>query len=343
MADYKGIKGFKVQSRASDPTANEGQIWYNTTSNALKYDAVAAGAWASGGNLNTARQTLGGAGISQDSALAFGGSPNGSAVVGVTESYNGSAWTEVADLNTPRRYFVGLGTQTAAMACGGHSVIKECESWNGTSWTEVGDLTRSSTPPVSCTFASGFGSTTSAMFNGGAEGAPAPPPPSTLQICEQWNGTSWTEVADLVTAMTYAAGTGTSGTSGLSTAGATFTPGWGFNNKNQEWNATSWTELADINTARTSLGGAVQGSTTSALVFGGTEPPNNESDLTEKWNGTSWTEVADLANARHYVGGAGVANNALCFGGVPPTPASSYNVTEEWSGAPAVVKTVTVS
>ena len=39
MATYKGIKGVKVQSKASDPTASEaiGTVWYNTTSNALKY------------------------------------------------------------------------------------------------------------------------------------------------------------------------------------------------------------------------------------------------------------------------------------------------------------------
>jgi hypothetical protein len=39
MADYKEIKGFKVQSLASDPSATastEGQVWYNTTSNTLK-------------------------------------------------------------------------------------------------------------------------------------------------------------------------------------------------------------------------------------------------------------------------------------------------------------------
>ena len=37
MADYKGIKGFKVQSLASDPTGPEGQVWYNTATTALKY------------------------------------------------------------------------------------------------------------------------------------------------------------------------------------------------------------------------------------------------------------------------------------------------------------------
>ena len=37
MATYKGIKGVKVQSLASDPTLVEGQVWYNTTTYALKF------------------------------------------------------------------------------------------------------------------------------------------------------------------------------------------------------------------------------------------------------------------------------------------------------------------
>ena len=37
MADYKGIKGFKVQSLASDPSAPVGQVWYNSTSATLKF------------------------------------------------------------------------------------------------------------------------------------------------------------------------------------------------------------------------------------------------------------------------------------------------------------------
>ena len=36
MAEYKTIKGFKVQSLASDPSAPEGQVWYNTTSGTFK-------------------------------------------------------------------------------------------------------------------------------------------------------------------------------------------------------------------------------------------------------------------------------------------------------------------
>ena len=37
MAEYKEIKGFKVQSLASDPSGPVGQVWYNTTTNLLKF------------------------------------------------------------------------------------------------------------------------------------------------------------------------------------------------------------------------------------------------------------------------------------------------------------------
>ena len=38
MATYKEIKGWKVQSVASDPSnLIAGQVWYNTTTNLLKF------------------------------------------------------------------------------------------------------------------------------------------------------------------------------------------------------------------------------------------------------------------------------------------------------------------
>jgi hypothetical protein len=50
MAEYKGIKGFKVQYLSSDPSDPIiGQTWYNSTSKDLKYtSATTAGTWASG-------------------------------------------------------------------------------------------------------------------------------------------------------------------------------------------------------------------------------------------------------------------------------------------------------
>jgi hypothetical protein len=74
MADYKGIKGFKVQYLSADPSNPIiGQTWYNSTSKDLKYTIVTtAGAWATGNNMNTARKQLGGCGI-QTAAVVFGG------------------------------------------------------------------------------------------------------------------------------------------------------------------------------------------------------------------------------------------------------------------------------
>jgi hypothetical protein len=93
MATFKEIYGTNVEALASDP-ANpiEGQIWYNTTSQTLKGYALVAGSWATAAPLNTAREQLAGAGI-QTAALAFGGLTT--SFTGATESYNGTAWTEV--------------------------------------------------------------------------------------------------------------------------------------------------------------------------------------------------------------------------------------------------------
>jgi hypothetical protein len=119
MAEYKGIKGFKVQYLSADPSDPIiGQTWYNSTSKDLKYTgATAAGAWATGNNMNTARHALGGAGT-QTAALAFGGSVP--PVTGATEEYDGTSWaTRWNPLNTARRYLGSAGTQTAGLAFGG--------------------------------------------------------------------------------------------------------------------------------------------------------------------------------------------------------------------------------
>jgi hypothetical protein len=54
MADYKGIKGFKVQYLSADPSNPIiGQTWYNDTSKDLKYTGVTAtSSWATGNNMN---------------------------------------------------------------------------------------------------------------------------------------------------------------------------------------------------------------------------------------------------------------------------------------------------
>ena len=137
MATYKGIQGFTIQNLSADPSNPiEGQVWYNSTSNVWKVtEATTVGAWASGGNMNTARTSLAGAGT-QTAALGFGGViPPFTAA---TEEYDGSTWTSVTSLNTGRQGAGGVGIQTAALAYGGGNVtvqIADTELYDGSTWT----------------------------------------------------------------------------------------------------------------------------------------------------------------------------------------------------------------
>ena len=72
----------------------------------------------------------------------MGGTPPDVAVV---ESFDGSSWTEVGDLNTARAQLAGVGTETYAMAIGGRvppgsTVTGVVELYDGSSWTETTDL-----------------------------------------------------------------------------------------------------------------------------------------------------------------------------------------------------------
>jgi len=123
MTTYKEIKGKTVLNVSSDldNAEGEGQIWFNTSGNDFK-TIVGLGSWSTGGNLNTARRTPGGAGNgTQTAASIFGGtappSPN---YIANQEYYDGSSWTEVGDLNSARyEPKCGAGTQTSSLMAGG--------------------------------------------------------------------------------------------------------------------------------------------------------------------------------------------------------------------------------
>ena len=98
MATYKEIHGIKVQYRDSDATEVEGDVWYNSSTGLLKMYA-SVGSWASGGNLNLGRYQAGGAGTATAGVVAGGDKGGSPSFTAVCETYDGSSWTEVGDLN----------------------------------------------------------------------------------------------------------------------------------------------------------------------------------------------------------------------------------------------------
>ena len=297
----------------------EGQLWFNYTSSALKgYGTAAgipAGTWSAGGSLNTGREAGGGAGT-QTAALVISGT-SGAEV----ESYDGSSFTEITDINTSRRNSGSAGTQTAALYFAGETPsptdVGNTESWNGSSWTEVNDVNtarQSATRGI-------IGTQGSALLGGGH--------PQKTQV-ESWDGTSWTEVAELNTARGLMGGGGSSNSNVIQAGGYTTT-----NVAVAEtWDGSSWTEVNDLNTARRNSGGG--GSIPTAIVFGGYTTTNSAN--TESWNGTSWSEVNDLSIARNTTQAAGNSVAGLAAGG-----STGPNAVSEEFTASAVVSTVTTS
>ena len=126
--------GTGIKQVSSDPPSpSTGQIWFNTTTSVLKQYVLADGTWATGGNMNTARRRLPGAGI-QTAALVFGGIVTNAPAAGTanTESYDGSSWTEVNNLPTATANNGGAGTATTALTFGGRnpSVTNATYEWN---------------------------------------------------------------------------------------------------------------------------------------------------------------------------------------------------------------------
>ena len=306
MAKYSDIKGFTVQTLSSDTATS----------------AVAGGTWASGGAGNTGREGPGSNGT-QTSNLAYGGSPP---ATNKTESYNGTAFTEVADLNTTRYSLGGAGvSNTSAVGFGGYApggASAVTETWDGSSWTEVNDLNTGRYGIA------GAGIITSAIGIAGYT-------TTIVNNVETWNGSSWTETTDINTTRYVVGATGHDNEAVIIFGGAAPSKV----DNVEVWNGSSWTEVSEINSARNAPSGS--GTDSLALAYGGRTPSPGATTKTESWDGTSWTEINDLSTGRAAGGGSnnGTSSAALfSFGN--REPGLSPAATEEFT-APAVFSKIT--
>ena len=328
MATYKETVGTSVANISGNSGVVDGQLWYDTSSSAFKYQYLGAGVWASGGNLNTGRESAGSQNIGSAPHSALAAGNGGPPASGITELYNGSAWTEVNNLNTVRYGASGSGTATAGLAFGGENYPTASppyqaatETWNGTCWAEVADL--NTARYATC----GGGTHTLAVCGGGEF-----PGYQTTPLAETWNGTSWAEVANPGQARRFAAMAAVSNTSALMFGGLNPASSPTIFALTELWNGSAWTEVGDLTTARYGAGGT--GTVTSALAFGGDTPPNT--GKTEEYNGTSWTETTDMSTSTKYMFGSGTTASALAAGGSP-----SLTRTEEWTNPVVISKTLT--
>ena len=98
--------------------------------------------------MNTTRYTGGGGGSGPGDAIAASGTtPPATANC---EIWDGSSWTEVANVNSARVESGSSGaTSTSALLFAASGGNDKTEFWNGSSWTEVGDLANGGQGPAS--------------------------------------------------------------------------------------------------------------------------------------------------------------------------------------------------
>ena len=164
----------------------------------------------------------------------------------------------------------------------------------------------------------GLGIQTASLFVAGETG-------SILDLVENYNGTSWSEVNEVNTARKANTALGTTA-AGL-TAGGTIGPPGRYQTLNEVWNGSGWSEEADLTTGRNSLSSA--GTTAAGLAFAGVVS-TGESATNESWNGSSWSEVAEINTARNNGTGGGTSTSAILAGGLTTVPLAT---TETWNGS----------
>ena len=149
---------------------------------------------------------------------------------------------------------------------------------------------------------------------------------------EYYDGSSWTEVADLQNAVN-SMGAASQGTpSSALIYGGYSSPGP--SNRTEEFDGTSWAETANLNTSRSAPNGS--GIQTAALASGG-EPPSTIKNV-ESYNGSTWTETSyDMGSGGYWGAYGGSSTSAFVAGRVPYS-----NITEEWASGPTAA-TVTTS
>ena len=238
--------------------------------------------WSEQSDISTARYNQGNGVGTSTAALYFAGY-NGSNLNN-TEEYDGSSWTNGGVYPTIARDLGGSGSQTAALGMGGYMPSPASATpglsctYDGSSWTN-GPTMNTGRSHLGC------GGTQTAGIGAGGYRTPTT---AVTNVTETFDGTSFTETADLGTARrTYGSRDGT--TSAFVVFGGSGAPSGTlteeFTSSANVITAAAWSSGGNLGTARYSLAGS--GTETAALASGGGSLTTVTGD-TEEYDGTSW-------------------------------------------------------
>ena len=170
------------------------------------------------------------------------------------------------------------------------------------------------------------GTSTSAVIAGGEQ-----PGTFSSAICEEYNGTAWSEVNNLTDAR-YNVGSGTMGTqtAALAVGGNDYPVSYP---PVESYDGTSWTEGPALAKNRAML--ACCGIQTAALAMGSDTPNSTAGNLSEEWSGVAWAEGNNLTNSRYQNPGTGTQTAALVVGDYNAVDVEAYDGTS-WAAVNSI-------
>jgi hypothetical protein len=282
--------------------------------------------WTSEPALNVGRRSLRGAGTTTD-AIVFGGfNPSTPLIYSNTESFNGSTWTEVSNMNTAIYDMNAMGSSSSHVASNSGnngSNTNSTEEWDGTNWTTA--------PTSSVTHRGGAG------FGTANAGVSAVGGSSPYTAVEEYNSninaivkSSWASGGNMssVRAQHGSANAGTQD-SGLAIGGYVFQTSSNTDSC-EEYGGSSWTSGGDLPTTTRQKGAS--GTQTATIAFGGFPSPGPGTESLN-YNGSSWTSAPALNTGAVYAFGNGGGTSTAALRAGSGNPGGYTTTTEEYDGS----------
>jgi len=313
MSTYEQLRGARLKFLDQDPAnANNGQVWYNSTTGKDRVQGIGSGAFISTSPYLTPNSYLAGFGTTTAGVTTGGDGPPGNGIT-TTGEYNGTGWSTGGALGTGRRG-LGAGTnssETAGLVFGGAdpgvpTQYANVEEYNGSTWSEVTNL------PGNQANVGGFGTQTAGACL-----------PNSATATLEYDGTNWTSGGSLSNprSATLGIGCGTQ-TAGLAVGGSPAAPLAG---DTEEYDGTSWTAGGDYPRAIQFQGSS--GIQTSALISGGGPSSNTDSGT---YDGTAFSTGSTMATGREAHAGVGSAGSSTGLA-VTGRTAPRTNAVEEFN------------
>jgi len=230
------------------------------------------------------------------------------------ERSSGNLWTTTSNLNSERRYQIGVGNISDQLSFGGIEVSYSdiTEKWNDSAWATTTSMNYTRYNHGGCGLTSG-----ALEFCGGGDS-------DFYSTCSIWDGSTWANTSALSQTKRFVSGVGITNAA-LCMGGQRYSGSYVYLSVVERFAGTTWATTSSLNTSRGQC--ASCGNSSSALIFSGLNPTLLSS--TEIWNGSAWATTTSVVNSRTWLGGCGDTSNALNFAG-----SSIYgNTTEIWNGS----------